>query len=137
MNSTDKLHQARLNEWATKISEQVASGLTAREWCTRNNITIHKYNYWKHLLKEEAVNQLLPDVAPLSVPDIVPLAIPDIPSGTNHHVYPESSHSTNCTIRAIDPSAVAKISIGNISIEISSSISEDFLVRLIKAVRYA
>lgn len=31
MNSTDRLHQASLNEWATKISEQITRGLTARE----------------------------------------------------------------------------------------------------------
>ena len=53
MNAKQKLHQARLSEWAARFSDQKASGLTVRQWCEKNEISIHKYNYWKHQLREE------------------------------------------------------------------------------------
>ena len=52
MNSHQKFHQAHLNEWASRFADQKASGLTVRDWCSQNNLPIHKYNYWKHQLKE-------------------------------------------------------------------------------------
>ena len=39
-----------------------------RQWCEQNNLSFHTYNYWKHLLKEEVVEQALPDIVPLSLP---------------------------------------------------------------------
>ena len=68
MNSHQKLHQVRLNEWASLFADQKASGLTVRDWCAQNNLSIHKYNYWKHQLKESITDQFLPDIAPLSLP---------------------------------------------------------------------
>ena len=53
MNAHQKLHQLKLQEWIPRFSEQKESGLTIREWCKENGISIHKYNYWKRCLKEE------------------------------------------------------------------------------------
>ena len=61
MSANQKIHQLRLNEWTARISEQKASGLPAKQWCVQNGFSIHAYNYWKHLLKEELAEQLLPD----------------------------------------------------------------------------
>lgn len=33
MNTKQKLHQLRMNEWTTRFSDQKASGLTVKEWC--------------------------------------------------------------------------------------------------------
>ena len=63
MNAKQKLHQAHLREWAARFADQKASGLTVRTWCEQNDLSIHKYNYWKHLLKEEVVDQVLPDIS--------------------------------------------------------------------------
>ena len=68
MNAKQKLHQIRLQEWAGRFAEQKASGLTVRQWCEVNHFSFHTYNYWKHLLKEEVVEQALPDIVPLSLP---------------------------------------------------------------------
>lgn len=67
MNARQKLHHAQLAEWAAKFSDQKISGLTVKQWCDQNHLSIHKYNYWKRLLKEEVVDQMLPDVVPFSV----------------------------------------------------------------------
>ena len=68
MNAKQKLHQVHLQEWAIRFADQKASGLTARQWCEQNSLSFHTYNYWKHLLKEEVVDQVLPDIVPLSLP---------------------------------------------------------------------
>ena len=68
MNAKQKLHQIHLQEWTVRFDDQKASGLTVRQWCEQNNLSFHTYNYWKHLLKEEVVEQVLPDIVPLTVP---------------------------------------------------------------------
>ena len=68
MNAKQKLHQVHLQEWTVRFADQKASGLTVRQWCEQNNLSFHTYNYWKHLLKEEVVDQALPDIVPLSLP---------------------------------------------------------------------
>ena len=68
MNIKQKLHQLHLNEWAARFADQKNSGLTVRQWCEQNNYTIHTYNYWKHRLKDELANQILPKIVPLSIP---------------------------------------------------------------------
>ena len=68
MNNKQKLHQLHLNEWAARFTDQKSSGLTVRQWCEQNNYTIHTYNYWKHRLKDELANQILPKIVPLSIP---------------------------------------------------------------------
>ena len=132
MNTKEKLHQLHLNEWAARFSEQKASGLTVRQWCDQNNFSIHTYNYWKHLLKEELASQVLPDIVPLSIPE--PVIIPDsaVPFAP---APPENSSLTNCAIRTIR--ATATLTIADVAIEVTPGISEEFLRTLIKAVRHA
>ena len=123
MNSKQKLHQIHLNEWAARFSDQKSSGLTVKQWCEQNNFTIHTYNYWKHVLKEELASQVLPDIVPLALPEIqtpmLTIPVPD-PSLANR------------TIRA-----TAKLTFHDVSVEFDSDISEDFLRTILKAVRYA
>lgn len=123
MNTKQKLHQLRLNEWSSRFSDQKASGLTVKQWCDQNNLSIHTYNYWKHLLKEELASQVLPDIVPVSLPD------------TTNELLPMVSTNSSLTNRAIR--STEKLTINNISIEVDSAISAAFLTTLIKAVRDA
>ena len=125
MNSHQKLHQALLNEWASRFADQKASGLTVRDWCSQNNLSIHKYNYWKHQLKEAVTDQVLPDIAPLSLPIIKP-----------------DDSTVDCTNRAIctNPFNLMQpvgFSINGVNITLDANVPETFLCSLIKAVRYA
>ena len=126
MTSKEKIHQLHLNEWAARFADQKASGLTIKQWCEQNNFTIHTYNYWKHILKEEVVSKALPDIVPLTLPE-----------GTSSLPVAQTPKPilTNCTNRPIR--STATLSLGDISIEFDSNISEDFLRTIIKAVRYA
>ena len=94
MNAKQKLHQAQLTEWATRFAAQKASGLTVRQWCDQNHLSIHKYNYWKHQLKEEVVEQVMPDIVPL--PDTAPLPTPE---SAVPQTVPSKSDSDNRVFR--------------------------------------
>lgn len=128
MNAKQKLHQAKLQEWTARFADQKASGLTVRQWCEINHFSFHTYNYWKHLLKEEVVNQALPDIVPLSIP-----AVSD--SDSSLEITGLCSICSNCAIRPNH--SLVKLGINRLSIEIEDSVPEEFLSKLIKAVRYA
>lgn len=132
MNAKQKLHQAQLTQWAARISDQKASGLTIRQWCDQNHISFHKYNYWKHLLKEEVVDQMLPEIVPLSVPAVSPSAGKALPQSTqpvSGSVRTNCANRTNCTN--------TRVCIDGIAFEFEPSVSEEFLRTVIRAVRYA
>lgn len=130
MNAKQKLHQVHLQEWAIRFADQKASGLTVRQWCEQNRLSFHTYNYWKHLLKEEVVDQSLQDIVPLSLPVF---SGSDSSSGTTAPAFP--------SIRAIrsirSNNSNVKMLINGVSIEIDTAISEEFLGKLIKAVCHA
>lgn len=129
MNARQKLHQVHLQEWTVRFADQKASGLTVRQWCEQNNLSFHTYNYWKHLLKEEVVEQALPDIVPLSLPvlsdsDSLESAPPEI-----------RSIRANRSIRSNDSNV--QMQINGVSIKIDTSVSEEFLSKLIRAVCHA
>ena len=129
MKPSQKLHQALLNEWSIRIAEQKASGLTIHQWCEQNNVSFHKYNYWKHQLKSAVIDQVLPDIEPLALTSS-PKTIP----ATNNHL----ANRANCTNRAICTNhSTVNLSINGIDFSIETSVPETFLLTLIKAARYA
>lgn len=130
MNAKQKLHQVHLQEWTVRFADQKASGLTVRQWCEQNNLSFHTYNYWKHLLKEEVVEQALPDIVPLSLP-----VLSDSGSSLETTVPDVRSIRANRSIRSNNSNV--QMQINSISIEIDSSVSEEFLYKLIRAVCHA
>lgn len=132
MNAKQKLHQAKLSQWASHFKEQASSGLTVKVWCTQNNISIHTYNYWKHQLKLEYIDSVLPDIVPLTdclpVPCGSPMTTADsLPCSGNSRDSRESNHADN----------EINISVGDIRITIGPSVSEELLFKVLKAVRHA
>ena len=130
MNAKQKLHQIHLQEWTVRFADQKASGLTVRQWCEQNNLSFHTYNYWKHLLKEEVVEQALPDIVPLSLP-----VLSDSSSSLETTVPDVRSIRANRSIRSNNSNV--KMLINGVSIEIDIAVSEEFLGKLIKAVCHA
>lgn len=135
MNAKQKLHQAHLAEWAARFSEQKASGLTIRQWCEQNNVSIHKYNYWKHQLKEQVVDQMLPEIVQLSVPS--PLSPSDNSISDSSLSRTDHSNRTNRTIRTNYTNENIRLCIDGVALELEPSVSEEFLRTLIRAVHYA
>lgn len=129
MNAKQKLHMSKLAHWTTLFQEQASSGLTVKSWCKEHNISIYTYNYWKHRLKMECLDSLLP-----SDHDIVPLTAPiATPSATEFL----SSTDMLCDSRETRDYDSISISCGDIQITIGPSVSEERLLALLKVVRHA
>ena len=124
MSTNSLIHQAKLAEWAPHIADQKASGLTVTAWCEQNNISRDKFFYWKRLLKDEAVSQMLPDIVPITLPS-VSTETPTL-----------NSDGTSCTTCTTAPTSAARVLINGITIELNSNASESLISHLIKAVRY-
>lgn len=133
MNTRQKLHQIKLQEWLEHFQNQTASGLTVKDWCLQNNISIHTYNYWKHKLKEEYVQSTLPD--------IVPLASPQLPAARHNTTistpFLNAGYSSYNSLNSSDSLDTIRITCGDIYPSIGTSVSDEHLLRILKAVRYA
>ena len=126
MATKQSIHQAYLDKWACIIKEQQSSGLTIADWCTQNNISRHKYNYWKHLLKEDFIQSIPQEVVPISIDELSPSPNSPLPSSM--------VTSPVCS----DNSSFLRITIADTSIEIPiSSASPELISGIIKAVRCA
>ena len=96
MNNKQKLHQIKLTQWAALFQEQAASGLSVKAWCAEKNVTIHTYNYWKHKLKLEYMDSMLP-----AEHDIVALTPDFFQTSSLSQTRPDNtSFLASCTIRA-------------------------------------
>ena len=133
MSTKSFLHQARLKEWINKFADRKASGLSVTDWCLQNNISKYRFFYWKRLLKEEAVTQMLPEIVPLTMSAPVP-AVPSEPAPIST-TDTASATRTSCT--TFTPNSCARVYINGMTIELDSSASESFIHAIIKAVRYA
>ncbi len=128
MKSNQKIHQANLTKWTSLFQEQADSGLTVKEWCSQNSLSIHAFYYWKRIAKEAYVSSIMPDIVPLPV-DNLQTVMPDS-SNDKHELYKlrESSEEKTNSVT---------ISIGDIHIEIGSNASDEMISGIIKAVRHA
>lgn len=130
MNTKQKLHQIKLQQWAIRFQEQASSGLTVRAWCAENNITIHTYNYWKHKLKQEYVEASLTkqhDIVPITT-TVTPLTLTPVKNFSPLSCQLRDSHESHNTI---------SIFIGEVAIQAADHVSDEYLLRILKAVRHA
>ncbi len=132
MNAKQKLHQANLQNWAILIQSQVDSGLTIRAWCDQNNISFNAYDYWKHLLKEEYVDSYMPDIVQVSSASSVP-SQSKTQSQTLTSRESRDSHNPRHSYEA----QPIRICTADADIAFSPSVTDDLILRVIKAVRYA
>lgn len=49
MKSTDK----NLQIWEQRIRERIENGMTIEEWCKKNKVSKHQYNYWNHRVRTQ------------------------------------------------------------------------------------
>ena len=127
MNTRQKLHQIKLQEWLEHFQNQAVSGLTVKDWCLQNDISLYTYNYWKHKLKEEYVQSTLPDIVPISTTLPSPVANTEALVPLHNSLESRDSLNTNSIF----------ITCGDIQFTIGSNTSDEQILRIIKAVRYA
>ncbi|MCQ2513387.1 MAG: hypothetical protein MJ092_08410 [Lachnospiraceae bacterium] len=128
MNAHQKIHQIKLSEWSARFAEQKASGLTVKQWCDQAGVSKDNYYYWKRILKENALDQMLPDIVPLASPS----------SSCNPLIVSRTTDTSCTTLPTLpDRSQTIQLKTPDFSIEFDSDIPESFLQSLIKAVRHA
>lgn len=123
MSTRSLLHQARLSECLKRFADHKPSGLTVTDGCLQNNISKYKFFYWKRLLKDEAVTQMLPEIVPLAVPASVP-AVPSEPATLS---TTDTTSATRASCTTFTPNSCARFYINGMTIELDSSASESFI----------
>ena len=131
MKAKEKVRKANLTQWSTKFQDQASSGLTVKEWCSQNNVSVYAFYYWKRIAKEAYVDSIIPDIVPVasSLPAFsetsvdTPQQLPD-----SRDLYNFSKSTSHDTIT---------ISVGDTRIEIGSSASDEMILAIVKAVLYA
>ena len=116
-----------------RFKEQADRGLTVKELCDANSFTIHTYNYWKHLFKEEHVDAVIPDtVYPLQT-----TPVSSLPSIVGFHSRPQTLSGKSHNSCEPNNTNLIRITIGDIRIEIIADTASETNCRIIKTVLYA
>lgn len=123
----DKItHEIRLNNWKKIVEEcnNRPNGTTVKEWLATNGIKEKTYYYWLRRVRRAAYEQIRYQASgELTVPH------------ENQVSYAEIT--INNTVPAQPAHSAATITIGNTSLGISDQVSEEFLIKLIRAMKYA
>ena len=127
MNANQKVHSTKLAIWNSHFKDQASSGLTVKNYCLQNNISLYAFYYWKRIAKESFVDSILPDIVPLS-------ANPE--SNNTLVASPEVLSESRNLYNSLD-SARTHISAGDINIDIGPNASDELILSIIKAVRHA
>ena len=131
MRVKEKVRKANLTQWSTKFQEQASSGLTVKEWCSQNNVSVYAFYYWKRIAKEAYVDSIIPDIVPVasSLPAFSETSVDtpqQLPDSRDLYNFSKSTSHDSITI-----------SVGDTRIEIGSSASDEMILAIVKAVRYA
>ena len=51
----NEISQVRSNNWIQLIHARQESGLTVKDWCSQNNVSLHAYYYWLRKLRKQAL----------------------------------------------------------------------------------
>lgn len=57
MTITEAKRQRRMAEWARKIRDQQASGLSVHAWCAAHGCGEGRYYYWLKIVRAEVIKQ--------------------------------------------------------------------------------
>ena len=73
----DEVTQVRCNNWTGIFHARKESGLTVRDWCSQNNVSIHAYYYWLRKLRKQALQDagITSGLTPVASPQLV--KVPD------------------------------------------------------------
>lgn len=64
-----------LQLWEQRINERVQSGMTIEEWCKKNGVSKHKYNYWNQRVRKGRKadeGTTFADITPILLPSNTP-----------------------------------------------------------------
>ena len=110
------VQQIRIRHWSEIIHAHVVSGLTINQYCEQNGISVSSYYYYLAKIRKMAIDDL-----------------PGMQYVDKMHEH--GSSTTFAEVHVMDvPSSSVVIRKGDVEIEISESISDDFLKRIMVAL---
>lgn len=113
----DKItHEMRLIQWTPIVRECRSSGMSVKSWCTENNVNEKQFFYWQRRVREE-VYSVLEKTESKRQPTFVQLPAPV-----------DSARNTSAFM------ADMVIHIGNNMIELSNTVSEELLSKVLKVI---
>ncbi|MBO5650056.1 MAG: hypothetical protein J5908_00965 [Selenomonas sp.] len=68
----------KLEKWKAIITNQMASGLTAAEYCRQEDLPISTFFYWKRTIRQELIAQMDTQVSKPAIVE-VPLTVSETP----------------------------------------------------------
>lgn len=139
MNANQKLNQAKFNKWTAIIRECKASDLTVDQWCKENNCSKNAYYYWQRKIKDSIADAISPEIVPIlpALPQSHENSIITVEHKSDHL---HDSHNLSNSYNSPQPISIGKnvtIQTNDIKIELSSSVSEDTILHIIKVVCHA
>ena len=133
MNVNQTMHQANLSKWTALFHEQRQSGLTIKDWCSQNNVSVYAFFYWKRIAKETYVQSILPRSVPQPQSDQLSCLPDTTPATEKHELY----NLSNLHDHQPQPAPVPiTISLDNIRITFDADASDDRIFQILKAVRH-
>lgn len=133
MNVNQTMHQANLSKWTTLFHEQRQSGLTIKDWCSQNGVSVYAFFYWKRIAKETYVQSILPRSVPAQS-DQLPCLSGNTASTTEEHELYNLSNSR--TPQAKPAPAAITLSLYGVRISFDADASDDRIFQVLKAVRH-
>lgn len=108
-------HKMRLTQWTPIIRECRNSGMSVRAWCIQNNVKEKQFYYWQRRIRGELFDSMK-KIQPESQPNFVPLPAP------------------SDSLRNSSFSADMVVHIGNSTLELSNTVSEELLSKVLKVL---
>jgi len=133
MNVNQTMHQANLSKWTALFHEQRQSGLTIKDWCSQNNVSVYAFFYWKRIAKEAYVQSILPESVPQPQSGQFPCLPDTAAAAEKHELY---NLSNLCDHQTQSAPASVTISLDNIRITFGADASDDRIFQILKAVRH-
>ena len=113
----DKItHEMRLMHWTPIIHECRNSGISIRSWCQQNNVPEKQFHYWQRRIRGELFDAIKDTETQLQ-PNFVQLPVP-------------AAKSTITSMFAAD----MILHIGNNVLELSNTVSEELLSKVLKVM---
>jgi len=115
-------NEIRHSNWIRIIREcqDRPAGMTAKQWMADNGISDKSYYYWLHKLRKEASAQIKHS-----------LPVEQEPDGVTFLELPAAMPAP------LPAAQTAAVRIGGAEIVLSETISDEFLIRILKAAHYA
>lgn len=122
MDTSLTVRNMRRQSWALMLQEQSASGLSVREWCKQNNLSVKAFYYRRRLVQSMILDSV-------EEPRFTELVMPE-PSGSNTDLKPNASPAVSFTPQLM-------ISTGDFTIGVTQDTPGQLLADVLQVIRHA